>query len=309
MDKVFSVLEVIMPVFAAIFLGVLARRKEMLTPVQNQGLQNFVVTFGLPCTLYNSCVTASIGSGEVMLMVLVFLVTLVNTVLAFYMRKRKYPYHNLPMLFAAQESGMLGIPLYMTLFGAAEVYRMGVLNLGQTLVCIPTIAILTAQAGTNPSPTQIIKEVFKSPLMIACLLGLGLNLSGLAAWLDSTGIGGVITATTGFVAEPVSAVILFTIGYNFSLAAENRKPIFQISVWHFVQLIVTCGVMMLVLKLMGMLDGLTFWAVVLYAVLPSSFLAPGTGRSDEDYTVASGVCSILTAVCLVVFCVITVLVA
>lgn len=309
MDKIFSVLEVIVPVFAAIFLGVFARQKKVLTPEQNQGLQEFVVGFCLPCTLYNSCLTASIGGGEVLLMILVLLVTLVNTALAFYMRKKRFAYHNLPMLFAAQESGMLGIPLYMTLFGAAEVYRMGVLNLGQTLVCIPTIAILTAKAGANPSPREIVKEVFKSPLMIACLLGLGVNLTGLAGVLDSIGIGGVITATTEFLAQPVSAVILFTIGYNFSLAEGNRKPIFQISGWHFAQLIVTCGVMMLVLKLMGALDALTFWAIVLYAVLPSSFLAPGTGRGEEDYTVASSVCSLLTVVCLTVFCIITVLVA
>ena len=47
----------------------------------------------------------------------------------------------------------------------------------------------------------------------------------------------------------------------------------------------------------------------LFCALPGSYLAPGLGRTEEDITVASGVCSLLTAVTLVVFCVISAFVA
>ena len=57
------------------------------------------------------------------------------------------------------------------------------------------------------------------------------------------------------------------------------------------------------LFLLPNVDSLTRWAVLLYCALPGSYLSPGLGRSAEDATMASGVCSVLTATCLAVFCV------
>ena len=54
---------------------------------------------------------------------------------------------------------------------------------------------------------------------------------------------------------------------------------------------------------------MTRWALLLYCMLPGSYLAPSLGRSEEDYTVASGVCSILTVVSLLIFCVMAAMVA
>ena len=125
---------------------------------------------------------------------------------------------------------MLGIPLFMTLFGAASAFRVGVLDIAQNIICVPVIAILTADTGKNPAPRTIVKKVLLSPLLLMSLLGLVLNLTGAIQLLNDMGIGKVITGTTGFLAQPVSAVILFCVGYNFSLGKENRKDIFQICV-------------------------------------------------------------------------------
>lgn len=309
MEKVTTVLQVIAPVFAAVFLGMLARRKQVLTPEQNQGLQQYVVKYGLPCVLFNSCLTAQIQAESVTTMALVAVLMMVSAVTAFRLRKNQYPYHNLPQLFAAQETGMLGIPLYIALFGSAQAYRMGVLDLAQCPIAITTITLLTANSGENPRPGKILRDVCSSPFLIMSLLGLVLNLSGAYAWLNTVGIGAVISETTGFLAQPVSAAMLFSVGYNFALEEGNRAAIFRLSLRHFVQFVAYGALMLLVLNLFGSVDRETTWAVVLFAVLPASYLAPSLGRSQEDFTVASGVCSILTLVCLVAFCVIAAVVA
>lgn len=309
MERVLSVLQVIIPVFAAVFLGMYARRTQLLTAQQNQGLQQFVVKFGLPCVLFNSCLTADLGAESLTTMAMVMPLMVVSALLAFRLRKKRFPYHNLPQLFAAQESGMLGIPLYMTLFGAEQAYRMGVLDLAQCPVAITTIALLSAKTGENPSPKEIAKEVLRSPFLIMSLLGLGLNLSGIAAFLDSVGVGAILTQTTGFLAEPVSAVMLFSVGYNFALDSTNRGAIFRISALHFVLLALFGVVIQGLLFLVPGVESATRWAVLMYSTLPASYLAPSLGRSQEDATVASGVCSILTVVSLAVFCVIAAMIA
>lgn len=309
MEQILATARVILPVFAVVVLGMLARSRQMMTQEQNQGLQQFVMKFGLPCVLFNSCLTADLGTESLTTMAMVLPLMLLSAVMAFRMRKKKYPYHNLPQLFAAQESGMLGIPLYMTLFGQEQAYRMGVLDLAQSPVAIPTIAILSADPGKDPGVGQIVKSVFKSPFLIMSLLGLTLNLTGIAGWLDAMGIGGLITATTSFVAEPVSAAMLFSVGYNFSMEKGNRNIIFRLSALHFVVMALFGLVIQGLLFLVPDVEPATRWAVLMYSTLPASFIAPSLGRNNEDASVASGVCSVLTVVTLVVFCVISAFVA
>ncbi len=302
MDKVITVAQVVAPIFTAIFLGILARKKNMLTAGEVQGFQKFVMKFGLPCVVFNSCLTADIGIESLTSMALALMCTLIGTFWAFHAREKQFPYVNLPQLFAAQETGMLGIPLFMILFGADQAYRIGVLDLAQAVTAFPVIAMLSANTGENPSPKEIVKKVLVSPLLIMSMLGLVLNLSGIGGWMQEIGIRGILTECTGFLSQPISAMMIFSVGYNFSLAKGNRKDIFRISAIHFAMFGVFGILIQAILFLLPNVDELTHWALLLYCTLPASYLAPSLGRSEKDYTVASGVCSILTVVSLMVFC-------
>lgn len=303
MDGFVNVVQVVAPIFMAIFLGMLSRKKGLVTPEGVQGFQQFVMQIGLPCVVFNSCLTAEMGAESVSSMAMALPAVGAASFWAFRARKKHYPYHNLPMLFSAQETGMLGIPLYMILFGADQAYRMGVLDLTQAVIAYPVIAILSADAGENPSPWEIAGKALTSPLMIMSLLGLALNLSGAGNWLDAVGIGGIITESTSFLSQPVSAMMIFSVGYNFSLEKGNRAVIFKISAIHFALFGLFGLIIQGLLCLIPNVDPLTRWVMLLYCVLPASYLAPGLGRSGEDHAVASGVCSILTVACLAVFCI------
>ena len=274
-----------------------------------QGFQTFVMKIGLPCVVFNSCLTAQMGVESVSSMALVLPCMLIATFWAFRARKKRFPYRNLPQLFCAQETGMLGIPLFMILFGADQAYRMGILDLTQSVTAIPVIALLSADAGENPSPADIAKKVIVSPLLLMSLLGLALNLSGAADWLNSVGIGPVITETTTFLSTPISALMIFAVGYNFSLEKGSRSTIFRISAIHFIGFALFCLLIQGALLLIPNVDALTRWAILLYCTLPGSYLATGLGRTRDDYVMASGVCSILTVVSLLIFCVIAAMVA
>lgn len=308
METVFCVLEVIVPITLAIGLGILAKRKQLMTDKEVRGLQEFAIQFGLPCVVFSSCLTADMGLESLSSMVLILIPCLLGTFWAFGAGKKKFPYHNLPMLFCARETGMLGIPLFIILFGAGEAYRVGILDLTQAVTAYPVIAILTANAGENPSGKQIVKKVFSSPLLICSFAGLALNLSGIGAWMDQVGIGSVVKASTSFLSQPISALMIFSVGYNFTLDKDCRKDIFRIAGVHFGGYVAACILAQLALTLIPGVDVLTRWAVLLYCVLPCSYLSPGMGRTHKEQAVASGVCSVLTVVCLAVFCVLTVFV-
>ena len=309
MGKILSVLEVIAPIIVAVFLGVFARKKKMITSDENRGLQQFVMKYGLPCVLFNSCLDATVGAESLTSMALLLPMLLCSVFLGFYLRKKKFALHNLPQLFAAKETGMLGISLLVVLFGAENAYRMGVLDMTQTLTSIPVISILAVDAGDNPKPSAIVGKVFKSPLLLMSLAGLVLNLTGVRDWMYGLGVGQVLTAVTGFIAQPVSAAMMFSVGYSFCIDRNNRKTIFQISAIHLTMFLVAVAVIQAGLFLVPNVEPETRWAALLYCMLPGSYLAPGLGRKEEERTIASGVCSVLTVVCLVVFCIMAVLTA
>ena len=60
----------------------------------------------------------------------------------------------------------------------------------------------------------------------------------------------------------------------------------------------------LALFLLPGITPMTRWAVLLFSFLPASYIAPGLGRTKQEHTVASGVCSLLTIATLVIFCII-----
>ena len=309
MEKFLTVAQVVAPIFVSILLGMLAKKKSWVSPEGIQGFQDFVMKIGLPCVVFNSCLTADMGAESVSSMAFVLPLMILSTLWAFRARKKQFPYYNLPQLFCAQETGMLGIPLFMILFGADQAYRVGVLDLTQAVTAYPVIAILSSGAGANLSVPQIAKKVITSPLMLMSLLGLALNFSGVGDWLDSVGVGAVITESTGFLSQPISALMIFSVGYNFSLSKESRKAVFRISALHFVLFAVFCGIIQLGLCLVPNMDALTRWAILLYCFLPASYLAPALGRGKEDREMASGVCSILTVTSLMVFCIMAAVVA
>ena len=92
MSSVVKVLEIVMPIFATIALGMWAKKKNKMSEEANKGLQQFVMTFCLPCVLLNSCLTGNFGVESFTAMVLVMPLVFLSVLWAFRARKKKYPY-------------------------------------------------------------------------------------------------------------------------------------------------------------------------------------------------------------------------
>ena len=309
MEKLLHVAMIVLPILFCASLGILARAKKLITPAQIEGLPQFVIRFALPCVLFNSCLTAQISGESLGAMGIAGGFSLAGALIAFRVRKKWLPYSNLPLLACSMETGMLGIPLTILLFGTSQAYRMGVLDLAQSFVCIPVISILSADAGSSPSIGKLMKKVIASPLMICSLAGLALNLLGIRAVLETVGVLEIITKCTGFVSDPISALMLFCVGFNFSFTREDRAAIFKVSGAHMGLHLLFAGAAQLLLCLFPSVDPMTRWVMLLYFTLPGSYLTPALGKSEKDQVVISSACSLLTLFCLVVFSFITLMTA
>lgn len=306
METLLTILETILPILATLALGVFARKRQLMTAQGAQGLQQFAINFALPCVLFNSYLTCAFGSETLLSMALLSPLLLAAAVWAF-RRARRGGVRNLPMLMSSRESGMLGIPLMLVLFGQEHVFRMAALDAAQALVVIPTIAILSAGDGERLTPAQVAKKVLTSPFLLAMAAGVLLNLTGAAAWLEGVGVLPVITSVTGLIATPMSAAILFSIGYSFSLSGENRGAILRGAARNLGFFLAVCAVVQGLFFLLPDVAAETRWAVLLYCLLPPSFLTPSLGKTEEEFSYASGICSVYTLVTILAFLVMAVL--
>ena len=83
MEVFVTVAQVVAPIFAAIFLGILAKKKTWVTAENVQGYQKFVMKIGLPCVVFNSCLTAKIGLESLTSMGLILPALFLATLWAF----------------------------------------------------------------------------------------------------------------------------------------------------------------------------------------------------------------------------------
>ena len=88
-------------------------------------MQQFVMKFGRPCVVFNACLTANVGAESLGTMLLILPFILIATLWAFRARRKRFSYHNFPMLFAA-----------------AQAYRMGILDITQAAIDFTTMSAL-----------------------------------------------------------------------------------------------------------------------------------------------------------------------
>ena len=308
MEKVISVLEILLPIAAAMALGVLARRRGILSPAGAQGLQDFAAKFGLPCLLFNSCYQSDFGPETAASMAMITPLMLLFSITGFALYRRgKAGRATFPLVLGTKEGGMLGVPLFLVLFGQEQVFRMIAMDVAQIVIAVPTVCIVASMATDRLSVGAIARRTFTSPLLLSALSGLVLNLTGIRALLDGAGVGGLVTETMSFLCSPVSAVILFCIGYTFSLEEIRRGGVLKTCLVFWGMFAVMCVVLELALLLVPGTPMETRWAVVLFTMLPPTFMMPTLGRTREETAYGSGVCSLCTLGTLVVFCVIAVL--
>lgn len=227
MESITSLLQIIVPILTCIGLGILAKKRKLITAEQIGGLQQFVLKFCIPCVLFNSCLDAKIGPETLTTMAMLLPVLFLCSLWAFHARKKRFPYHNFPMLFGSHETGMLGLPFCIILFGASQAYRMGIMDMAQGLIAIPVMVIVSADTGKGASIKEIMKKVLLSPMLIMSLLGFALGLSGAADWLDAVGIGPIITETTTFLSQPVSFLTQFLCHCSIQLIFGREILIFS----------------------------------------------------------------------------------
>ena len=278
-----SILGVTFPFFALVLAGYVAAKRGWLPLDAIPGLNGFVLYFALPAMLFRfgaNTPMAQLLDGSVAL--LYTLSASVMVLLGMWTLRKHHNWNESAfgtMAVAFPNTGYMGLPLLLSLFGPAAVgpaiVTIVVDLFFTSSVCIALSRLDQAQThGARTALVQAIKSVFSIPLTWA--IGLGALVS-INAWV----LPEMLTQTVGLMAGAAAPVALFTIG---ALLARPVPPAAH-GWWHwqrggvdallvFLKLVVHpvwVAALGWVLMQLGLpLTPTALMAVVLVAALPSA---------------------------------------
>jgi predicted permease len=311
----------VLPILLLVGLGVLIRRRGFLSATTVGDLRRLIVTITLPATLFQAFLHVDLEARYAVIVLCVFLACVAVLAIAPLLRRGAgIRATSMPNLMAGFEAGMLGIPLFTGVFGAAELYRFAIVEIGQELFVffvLVTVVVMRA-SGHRPPLAETVGTFFRHPVILAILAGIGGSLLGLADVLESNPFGEALLTTVSLLAALTTPLIAIVLGYSTSLGGSAlrdpaRTLAVRLPIW------VGLAILFNVLVIDGLLglDRLFQAAVMTMAILPPPFVVPlymarALGRDpehDPEHSYTVNTLSLATLVTLVAMVVVGVLYA
>ncbi len=297
-----TVLEKALPVFVMLALGVLCRRKGIVSREGIGAMKTFVVNITLPAVMFSAFASAEYSVGSVWITLMMFSICVVMLLLGVEgCRSLGVPGRLSPYLSTGFEAGMLGYALFVLLFPTDKTSSFAIVDLGQVLFVFTVYKALLKGRGALGG---MVHEAVRAPTVWAILAGILLGASGVYDALGARGIGGVLDAVAGFIAAPTGAVILLTIGYDLVLGDIRWRNTAKLVMLRLAVSGVGLGTALLIDRFL--LGGMVHkGALIMMFTLPPPYVLPVFADAGEERADVSSALSVLTLITLAVFMVLT----
>lgn len=294
------VLNTALPVFVALFLGILCRRRELLTRGGVDTLKKVAVDICLPAVLFSAFASAEYTREKMFIPLLFFVLCVIALGLGVLLRKIfQIKSKLMPYLMTGFEAGMLGYGLYALLYPGQSNSGFALIDLGQVLFVFTVYKGLLMGKGRLK---DTLREAVASPVLWAILIGMVFGITGLYKALQPSGIAGVIDSLTSFISAPTSCLILITIGYDIQL---KKTPWGRVCAYTGLRV----AVMGLILAAMLFANRKLFGgimdenALLLMLILPAPYVLPIFADVEDERNAIASTLSVMTLISLLLFAV------
>ncbi len=297
---------ILLPVFVMIGLGLLSRLRHWISSEQLEGLNAVVFNVLFPILIFNILLTSSFKAENFAMMAYVLAAFLIIMVLAKLFLKAAGPFASLaPFLCVTDEGGSVGLPLYISLVGASYAVNTVTFDVAGCLITFALAPILASGAfKKGGSFKSALKNIFTNSFLIAVILGLVLNFLGLYDWMQNVQISTIYDEVISMVTGPVSAMILFIIGYRLRYSPRYFKNLLGLMGLRMVFMVMIVGGLFLFFG-NRMADPIFLAGVLIYFACPPAFAMPQMiaplFHSQDDEAFCSDFISMNILITLVVY--------
>ena len=302
-----EIIKSVLPVILLLLVGMLMRKKEIVSEEGTKGLQALVMNISLPAGLFAAFYRTSISAGELVLPVVMF-VLVVGGIFASKPLCRLFKENDeyMPFMASGYEAGMLGYALIAILAGSENITTFAVMDMGQCLAIFTVyVALLKGMCGEKQSAGQVVKDVLTTPVLVAILAGLLVSVTGLGSVLERAGLSGIIDNVCSFASAPTSAAILVVIGYRMNFKGLDMKRVGRDCAIRLILQSVFAAIVLLLFKIIGGVcsEKLTVMTFLLMMTLPPPYVLPlyiESREKKEYYSLSISAYTLLSVIAFII---------
>ncbi|MFL8888044.1 AEC family transporter [Helcococcus kunzii] len=298
-------LNTLMPVFFMLILGYISKRKGWISEEQKNGANALVFNILFPIMIFNLMAGAKFDASKIGIILYVLIVFIVEFAIGKIVTPKLTPKysHFASYLITVVEGGNVSLPLYLSIVGISSntvIYDIA----GVTMCFIIFPFIVSKEASTTSDKGEMLKKIFSNTFVIAVLLGLLLNITGIYEKLLLSSFGKMISSTLSQAMQPIIPTILFILGYNLTIDKTSLQPILKlIGLKTILSTLVILGFFIFFPTQMS--DPTYMIAPIIYFMSPTGFglisIIEPLYKSKEDESFTSGFVSMFMIVTLIVY--------
>ncbi len=302
--KIFNIL---FPVFFVIALGYISKRSGYISVNEKDGFKKIVFGLLFPIMVFDIMMSCQISQDTLWIVIYVFLAFIVMWFIAWMARHwtgEEYS-HISSYLMLTVEGGSVALPLYLSLVGDGFASTTITFDIAGCLVGFVLVPIMVSrQSAASAEIKDIFHTIITNNFVIAVTLGLLLNLTGFYAWFVTCPIFDAYDGAMEFMTGGLSGLLLFLLGYDFSLSRDTFLPILKLSaVRIFGSVLVIIGFFVFFPHLVSQQAFLI--AIIVYFMSPTGFGVPPQltplHQSSKDAEFCSTFVSTYMVVTLIVY--------
>ncbi|MCB9443972.1 MAG: transporter [Ardenticatenaceae bacterium] len=283
MDQTIQIINRVLPILLLLSVGYWIRVKNFLIPATIEDLRKFVVNITLPAVLFISFLEIELKSAYFVIFGFTFLLCILLFFLGRLLKRQFNIQHEyFPYLTTGFEYGMLGISLFGSAYGLSQIGYIAVVDLGHEIfIWFVFLPLLLMKRDGKQSLAGIGRSFITSPVVIAIVASLILNVLGTAVTLYELPITGAVMSTFQFLGNLTIPLILVIVGYGIKFDRHGLQDSLQVVLIRLAILIpLALIVNRFVIRGLLQLDPFFEAAVFTLLILPPPFIVPLYARRD-----------------------------
>ena len=267
----------VLPIVLLISLGYLLRRKRFISDKGIDDLRKLIVNLALPAVLFLSFLQIELEVKFLFFIVLTFSLCVILYGLGKLLEPHFGADHEyFPFLMTGFEYGMLGISLYGSAYGLDKIGHIAIVDLGHELfIWFVFLALLIKKRDGIQNSRILVTSFLKSPVIIAILSGVLVNLLGVSELLYSLPVSGGVLVTLEYLGNLTVPLILIIVGFGINLDRDYIGEALSVTGLRLVLLLPLAVILstFLVQRWMGLNEYFQA-AIFTLLILPPPFIIP-----------------------------------
>lgn len=211
----------VLPVVLLIGLGVFFDKTRFVSADVVSGLKKLIMDLAFPCLLFLIFMRSEMKPSYMLIALAVFVISCAGLGMGFLFKRLQRsanPFY--PSVFSSFVTGILGFSLYISVFGADQLYKLAIIDIGNLFFVFIVLAnyldkVRCGHSGSIRMPvTEQIIHVVKSPLLIGGLLGILISITGGASFFEAYPATAVLLTVVTMLSNTAVPLILLVIGYE-----------------------------------------------------------------------------------------------